>query len=46
MSVRAGAKAASWRDLSVQKRLEHALVKGIDEFAARVRSHPARTPCL
>ena len=37
-----GAKAAggkegtSWRDLPVEKRLEHALVKGIDEFAVRV----------
>jgi cobalamin-dependent methionine synthase I len=27
------AAAASWRDLPVEKRLEHALVKGIDEFA-------------
>ena len=31
-----GPKAASWRDLPVQKRLAHALVKGIDEFAVRV----------
>ena len=37
MTVKAGAKAASWRDLPVQKRLEHALVKGIDEFAVVVR---------
>ena len=27
------AAAASWRDLPVEKRIEHALVKGIDEFA-------------
>lgn len=33
-----GPKAASWRDLPVEKRLAHALVKGIDEFAVRVRS--------
>ncbi|GFR43189.1 hypothetical protein Agub_g4181 [Astrephomene gubernaculifera] len=26
-------KEASWRDLSVEKRIEYALVKGIDEFA-------------
>lgn len=36
-----GAKAAggnekSWRDLPVEQRLTHALVKGIDEFAVRV----------
>lgn len=31
-----GPKAASWRDLPVEKRLAHALVKGIDEFAVRV----------
>lgn len=30
-----GKSAASWRDQSVEKRLEHALVKGIDEFAVR-----------
>ncbi|KAJ9513004.1 hypothetical protein QJQ45_029222 [Haematococcus lacustris] len=29
----AGKKEASWRDLPVAKRLEHALIKGIDEFA-------------
>ena len=29
----AAAKKDSWRDLTVEKRLEHALVKGIDEFA-------------
>jgi 5-methyltetrahydrofolate--homocysteine methyltransferase len=29
----AKAKGDSWRDLPVEKRLEHALVKGIDEFA-------------
>lgn len=29
----AAAKKDSWRDLIVEKRLEHALVKGIDEFA-------------
>ena len=38
MSVKAGVKAASWRDLPVAKRLEHALVKGIDEFAVVVRA--------
>jgi len=32
-----GPKAASWRDESVEKRLAHALVKGIDEFAVAVR---------
>ena len=37
-----GAKAASWRDLPVEKRIAHALVKGIDEFAVVVR-HPAST---
>ena len=31
-----GPKAASWRDMPVEKRLAHALVKGIDEFAVRV----------
>lgn len=30
-----GEKKDSWRDQSVEKRLEHALVKGIDEFAVR-----------
>lgn len=30
-----GVKAASWRDLSVEKRIEYALIKGLDEFAAR-----------
>lgn len=29
----AAAKKDSWRDLPVEKRIEHALVKGIDEFA-------------
>ena len=29
----AAAKKGSWRDLPVDKRIEHALVKGIDEFA-------------
>ena len=29
----AGKKEASWRDLPVEKRLEYALIKGIDEFA-------------
>ena len=29
----AAAKKNSWRDLPVEKRIEHALVKGIDEFA-------------
>ncbi len=38
MSVKAGAKAASWRDMPVEKRLQHALVKGIDEFAVVVRA--------
>ena len=33
----AGGKETSWRDLPVEKRLEHALVKGIDEFAVKVR---------
>lgn len=33
-----GPKAKSWRDEPVEKRLAHALVKGIDEFAVRVRS--------
>ncbi|PNH00078.1 Methionine synthase, partial [Tetrabaena socialis] len=27
------AKTESWRDLPVEKRIEHALIKGIDEFA-------------
>ena len=31
-----GKEGSSWRDLPVEKRLEHALVKGIDEFAVRV----------
>ncbi|KAK9815486.1 hypothetical protein WJX72_004510 [[Myrmecia] bisecta] len=31
----AAAKKDSWRDLPVEKRLEYALVKGIDEFAVR-----------
>ena len=30
-----GKKQDSWRELSVEKRLEHALVKGIDEFVVR-----------
>ncbi len=38
-----GAKAASWRDLPVEKRIAHALVKGIDEFAVVVR-HFSLTP--
>ena len=42
MSVKAGAKAASWRDMPVEKRLEHALVKGIDEFAVVVRGSLTR----
>lgn len=29
----AAAKKDSWRDLPVEKRIEHALIKGIDEFA-------------
>jgi len=29
-----GVKAESWRDWPVEKRISHALVKGIDEFAA------------
>lgn len=33
-----GPKAKSWRDEPVEKRLAHALVKGIDEFAVRVRT--------
>lgn len=33
----AGGKEKSWRDEPVEKRLQHALVKGIDEFAVRVR---------
>lgn len=37
MTVKAGVKAVSWRDQSVEKRLAHALVKGIDEFAVVVR---------
>ena len=37
-----GPKAKSWRDEPVEKRLAHALVKGIDEFAVRVRRrHPS-----
>ncbi len=32
-----GGKEKSWRDESVEKRLQHAMVKGIDEFAVRVR---------
>ena len=31
-----GGKEKSWRDEPVEKRLTHALVKGIDEFAVRV----------
>ncbi|KAL3131106.1 hypothetical protein ABBQ38_000415 [Trebouxia sp. C0009 RCD-2024] len=31
----AGGKEKSWRDLPVEQRLTHALVKGIDEFAVR-----------
>ena len=46
MSVKAGAKAASWRDLPVEKRLEHALVKGIDEFAVVVRTASTRSASL
>lgn len=38
----AGAKKDSWRDLPVEKRIEHALVKGIDEFAV-VDTEEART---
>ncbi|KAL0041777.1 hypothetical protein WJX79_004152 [Trebouxia sp. C0005] len=30
-----GGKEKSWRDESVEKRLQHAMVKGIDEFAVR-----------
>lgn len=29
------AKESTWRDLSVEKRIEHALIRGLDEFAAR-----------
>ena len=36
------AKKVSWRDQSVEKRIEHALVKGIDEFAV-VDTEEART---
>lgn len=32
-SAAAAAKKDSWRDLPVEKRIQHALVKGIDEFA-------------
>ena len=32
----AAGKEKSWRDEPVEKRLTHALVKGIDEFAVRV----------
>ncbi|KAG1657789.1 hypothetical protein FOA52_008179, partial [Chlamydomonas sp. UWO 241] len=31
----AKAKESSWRDLPVAQRIEHALIKGIDEFAVR-----------
>ena len=39
----AGGKEKSWRDLPVEQRLTHALVKGIDEFAVRVY---LLSPCL
>ena len=32
----AGGKEKSWRDEPCEKRLSHALVKGIDEFAVKV----------
>ena len=38
----AAEKKGSWRDLPVEKRIEHALVKGIDEFAV-VDTEEART---
>ena len=36
----AAAQKDSWRTLSVEKRLQHALVKGIDEFAVRHSALP------
>ena len=39
MAGAAGPKKDSWRDQPVHKRLEYALIKGIDEFAVRVRSY-------
>ena len=41
-----GAKAASWRDMPVEKRLAHALVKGIDEFAVVVSARTRAARCL
>ncbi|KXZ53638.1 METH2 protein [Gonium pectorale] len=38
----AGKKEESWRDLPVEKRIEYALIKGIDEFAV-VDTEEART---
>lgn len=35
-------KEESWRDLTVEKRIQYALVKGIDEFAV-VDTEEART---
>ena len=42
----AGGKEKSWRDLPVEQRLTHALVKGIDEFAVRVRLLHHASWCL
>lgn len=41
-AVGTAAKKVSWRDQPVEKRIEHALVKGIDEFAV-VDTEEART---
>jgi 5-methyltetrahydrofolate--homocysteine methyltransferase len=35
MTKESGVKAASWRDDTVEKRIQHALIKGIDEFVVR-----------
>ncbi|KAI3432427.1 hypothetical protein D9Q98_003981 [Chlorella vulgaris] len=48
VSHEGGPKEASWRDLPVEKRLEHALIKGIDKFVVadteEARSNLTRYP--
>lgn len=39
-----GSGAASWRDLAVGKRIEHALIKGVDTYIVAVRPL-LRCPC-
>lgn len=43
-AVAEAAGGATWRDLPVTKRIEHALVKGLDTYIVSVR--PYRTPCF